>query len=338
MGLSARRTGRPNRPPTDPMGPLARHLKDAAMALLNFRRREAPRTASADLEGFMRGWSIEVMPRTAEKVEDFRALLPAGTRVYIAHIDGTPLDEMVATARRIAAEGFEVMPHFPARVIPDRATLADLIARYRGEAGVTSGLLLGGGLSTPNGDFDSSMQLIETGLFDGFTRLHVAGHPEGNRDIDPNGGDEMVMQALRWKQAWAERTDATMAMATQFAFDADPIVAWADRLRAEGIRLPIHIGVAGPAKLQTLIKFAIACGVGPSLKVLQKRALDVTKLVLPYEPTDVLKALAAHKAADPDSLIEQVHVFPLGGIRTAAQWVSENAGEAGVPAAIRAAG
>ena len=306
------------------------------MALLNFRRREAARPANANLEAFLDGYSIEVMPRTAEKVDDFRALLPQGTRVYIAHIDGTPIDEMVATARRIAADGFDVMPHFPARIIKDAATLADWIARYQGEAGVTQALLLGGGISTPHGAFDNSMQLIETGLFDraGFTRLHVAGHPEGNRDIDPNGGDRAVMEALRWKQAFSERTDARMAMATQFAFDAAPIVAWADRLKAEGIALPIHIGIAGPAKLQTLIKFAIACGVGPSLKVLQKRAMDVTKLVLPYEPTDVLADLAAHKAAHPDCLIEQVHMFPLGGIKTAAQWVTDHAGQSGVSAAV----
>ena len=147
-------------------------------------------------------------------------------------------------------------------------------------------LLLGGGVNTPAGDFDSSMQLIETGLFDGFERLHVAGHPEGNKDIDKDGGDAIVMQALKWKQAFSDRTDAKMAIATQFCFEADPVIAWANRLAAEGIKLPIHIGVAGPAKLQTLIKFAIACGVGPSLRVLQKRAMDVTKLLLPYEPTE----------------------------------------------------
>ena len=309
------------------------------MALLNFRKRDdsgaQPGTGPADarLEVFLQGYSIEVMPRTAEKVDDFRAILPAGTRVYIAHIEGTPIDDMVATARRLARDGFAVMPHFPARIIKDRATLADWIARYRGEAGVDQALLLGGGVSTPAGEFDSSMQLLETGLFDGFTRLHVAGHPEGNRDIDTEGGDRIVMDALRWKQAFSARTDAEMAIVTQFAFDAAPIIAWADRLRAEGIDLPIHIGIAGPAKLQTLIKFAIACGVGPSLKVLQKRAMDVSKLLLPYTPDEVLADLAAHKAAHPDFNISHVHFFPLGGISGNAAWVSQHGGRAGVPAA-----
>jgi len=305
------------------------------MALLHFRRREdAPAPANRQVEALLEGYSIEVMPRTASKVEDFRDLLPAGTRVYIAHIDGTPIEEMVATARRLAEDGYTVMPHFPARIIKDQATLADWIDRYQGEAGVTQALLLAGGVSQPQGDFHSSMQLLETGLFDraGFTRLHVAGHPEGNRDIDPDGSDRNVMEALRWKQKFSDSTDARMALATQFCFEAKPVIAWADRLKAEGIDLPVHIGVAGPAKLQTLVKFAVACGVGPSIRVLQKRARDVTKLVLPFEPTDFLAELAAHKAANPGFNIERVHFFPLGGIRTNAQWAIDNGGRSAVPA------
>jgi methylenetetrahydrofolate reductase (NADPH) len=303
------------------------------MALFNFRR-EAPTTAGVnpELEALLSGFSIEVMPRTAEKVESFRDILPEGTRVYIAHIEGTPIEDMVATAKRIAGEGFAVMPHFPARIIKNRAELADWIGRYKAEAGVTQALLLGGGVATPAGDFDNSMQMIETGLFDGFERLHVAGHPEGNKDIDPDGSDRNVLEALRWKQKFSERTDAQMAIATQFCFEAGPVIAWADRLAAEGIKLPIHIGVAGPAKLQTLIKFAIACGVGPSLRVLQKRAMDVTKLLLPYEPTEFLTELAAHKARHPEFGIERVHFFPLGGIKTNATWATENGGASGVPA------
>lgn len=307
------------------------------MALLNFRKREESGASgatpvNAQLEAFLQGYSIEVMPRTAEKVEDFRALLPAGTRVYIAHIDGTPIEDMLATARRLARDGFAVMPHFPARIIRDRAMLADWITRYQGEAGVDQALVLGGGVSTPAGEFDNSMQLLETGLFDGFSRLHVAGHPEGNRDIDTDGTDRLVMEALHWKQAYARRTDAEMAIATQFAFEAKPVIAWADRLRAEGIDMPIHLGIAGPAKLQTLIKFAIACGVGPSLRVLQKRAMDVSKLLLPYEPTEILTELAAHKAAHPDCTIARAHFFPLGGITTNANWAIHHGGRAAVPA------
>ena len=309
------------------------------MALFSFRRREdaAPDGRSdrrAVMADFLRGFSIEVMPRTAAGIEDFRALLPAGTRVYIAHIEGTAIEDMVATARRLTDEGFAPMPHFPARIIADAAMLEDWVSRYAGEAGVRQGLILAGNPAEQRGTFHSSMQLLETGAFDraGFTRLHVAGHPEGNRDIDPDGSDANVMAALRWKQAFRDRTDAQMALATQFCFEAGPVIDWVNRLQAEGIDLPVHIGVAGPAKLQTLIKFAVACGVGPSLRVLQKRAMDVTKLMLPYEPTDFVAELAAYKAANPGFGIEQVHIFPLGGIKTASAWTAEHGGADAQPA------
>ena len=53
------------------------------MALLNFRRRETATPVNGQLEAFLEGYSIEVMPRTAEKVEDFRELLPRGTRIKV---------------------------------------------------------------------------------------------------------------------------------------------------------------------------------------------------------------------------------------------------------------
>ncbi len=307
------------------------------MSLLPFLKRKdtAPvhHATTGAVADFLAGYSIEVMPRTAEKVEDFRALLPKGTRVYIANIE-FPIEDMVATAKRLRDEGYEPMPHFPARIIKDKAMLADWLARYQGEAGVTQGLIIAGNPAAQLGDFDSSMQLLETGLFDkaGFTRLHIAGHPEGNKDIDPDGSDKNVMDALRWKQKFSETTDAKMALATQFCFEAGPVIEWVNALNAAGVDLPIHIGVAGPAKLQTLIKFAMACGVGPSLRVLQKRALDVTKLVMPYEPNDFVTELALHKTNNPDFGIEQVHFFPLGGIKTNAEWAIANGGERARPA------
>jgi methylenetetrahydrofolate reductase (NADPH) len=306
------------------------------MALLNFKRPtiiEAP--VSPQVEAFLQDYSIEVMPRTAEKIEDFRDLLPANTRVYVAHIEGTSIEDMVTTAKRLAAEGYDVMPHFPARIIRDQPMLEDWISRYQGEANVTQALLLAGGVESPHGQYHSSLQLLESGLFDraGFNRLHVAGHPEGNKDIDPDGTSVNVDAALSWKQLFSERTDAKMALVTQFAFEAGPIIDWANSVKAAGVDIPIHIGIAGPAKLQTLIKFALACGVGPSLKVLQKRAMDITKILLPYEPTEVISQLAAHKAEDPDLNISHVHFFPLGGIKMNTNWAIHNGGNSAVPAA-----
>lgn len=296
-------------------------------------RRQMTHAPDSNLARFLEGFSIEVMPRTAAKIRRFRDIIPTGTRVYVAHIEGTPIQDMVVTARRIRSEGFPVMPHFPARIIKDRATLRDWIIRYRDDADIDQALLLAGGVNKPVGDFSDSMQLLESGLFGdaGFRRLHVAGHPEGNPDIDPDGSTAGVDRALEWKQKFSESTDAEMAIATQFCFDATPVIHWLGRLRDLGVTLPVHVGVAGPAKLQTLIRFAVTCGVGQSLQVLRKRARDIRKLLTPFEPDDFLNALADYNAGCPESGIEAVHFFPLGGIMACTDWVAAHreAGAAG---------
>ena len=274
---------------------------------------------------FLDGYSIEVTPKAASKIENFAGVLPKGTRVYIAHIEGTPIDEMVATAKKIYDDGFVAMPHFPARIIQNANTLDEWIKRYKNEANVEEALVIAGGANKPYGDFDSSIQLIETGLFDRneFKRIHVAGHPEGNKDIDPDGSNKNVSGALSWKNEFSKRTDASIALATQFCFESEPVIKWINSIKEEGIDIPVHIGIAGPAKLQTLIKYSVECGVGASIKVLQKRAKDITKLLKPYKPDTVLKELALYKNENPSFNIEQVHFFPLGGIKQVTEYVKE---------------
>ena len=294
------------------------------MSLLNlFSSKTENQKVSDHLKEFLTDFSIEVMPRTAAKIESFKEILPKNTRVYIAHIEGVPIKEMVQTAKRISSEGFNVMPHFPARIIKDKSTLEEWINMYQGEAGINQALLLAGGVDKPHGTFESSMQLVETELFEryNFKNLHFAGHPEGNKDIDKDGSNKNVDEALLWKQKFNERSDINIAITTQFCFEAESVIEWANSLTNNGINIPIHIGVAGPAKLQTLIKFSIACGVGPSLKVLQKRAKDVKKLLLPFDPNDFLETLAKHKKENPKFNISNIHFFPLGGIVTNASWI-----------------
>ena len=281
---------------------------------------------SNKLTNFLKGFSLEVTPRAAAKIENFSELIPKGTLIYIAHIEGTPIEEMVETAKKINDQGYSPMPHFPARIIKNEQVLQDWISQYKNEANVENALLIAGGSNKPYGDFDSSVQLIESELFDvaGFKNLHIAGHPEGNKDIDNDGTTSNIDKALSWKNEFSKRTDATMAITTQFCFDSETVINWANNIKNNGIDLPIHIGIAGPAKLQTLLKYSLECGVGASIKILQKRAMDLTKLLLPYKPTQILSELAEYKFDNPDFNVEKVHFFPLGGIKQVSKFVEES--------------
>ena len=277
------------------------------------------------IKKFLDGFSVEVTPKAASKIKNFEDYIPSGTLVYIAHIEGTLIEEMVETAKKINDQGFCAMPHFPARIIKDKNVLEDWISRYKNEANVSNALLIAGGANKPYGEYDSSIQLIESELFDkaDFNNLHIAGHPEGSIDIDPDGSTTNVDQALSWKNEFSKRTDANMAITTQFSFDASSVINWANSIKEAGIDIPVHIGIAGPAKLQSLLRYSIECGVGASIKIIQIRAKDLTKLLLPYKPTNIITELATYKANKPSFNIEKVHFFPLGGIKQVSDFVKE---------------
>jgi len=277
------------------------------------------------VKNFLDGFSIEVTPRAASKIDNFADLIPKGTLIYIAHIEGTPIEDMSSTAKKINEQGFKPMPHFPARIIKDKNVLQDWISRYQNEADVKNALLIAGGANKPYGDYDSSIQLIESELFDkaNFQNLHIAGHPEGSADIDPDGTTKNVDEALSWKNEFSKRTDASMAVTTQFSFDSKTVIDWANKIKQSGIDIPIHIGIAGPAKLQTLLRYSLECGVGASIKIIQKRAMDLTKLLLPYKPTNIISELAEYKSNNPEFNIEKVHFFPLGGVKQVSDFVKE---------------
>jgi len=275
-------------------------------------------TEETAIANFMSGFTVETTPTGAAKVKDFRDILRPGATVYITFLPGSDYNDTVATAKRLRAEGFEPAPHFPARSMVDKAMVEDYLARVTGEAGVDHILTIAGALDKPLGTYGDSTELLETGLFDkyGIKRIGVAGHPEGSPDMS----DEAIAKALAWKLGFSERSDAAFHIVTQFCFEAEPIIAWDRMLRADGNTFPIRIGVPGIAKLSTLLKYAVACGVGNSLQFLKKKSKDLTKMMSQEAPDRLVRDLANYAASDPNCGIDSVHMYPLGGLQKSAEW------------------
>ena len=112
-----------------------------------------------------------------------------------------------------------------------------------------------------------------------------------------------------------------MRIVTQFGFDPARFIAWAEGLAASGIDLPVHIGVSGPAKITTLLKYAALCGVGNSIAYLKKNALSLTTLARGHSPESIVGPIERHWQANPQGPIRQIHVFPFGGLQNSADWL-----------------
>ena len=200
-------------------------------------------------------FSIEVMPKTAQKVRDFSEILPSKTLVYIAHLEDTDISDMKQTCIRLIDEGMIPMPHIPARILKSSSELEEWVSQYA-DVGVKRCLLLAGNNKTPKGSLHSSIQLLETGFFEkyGYEYINVAGHPEGNPDIDKSSNLTETLTALKIKNEYSKTTSIKLGITTQFCFDLEPVKNWLITLEDKNINLPVNIGIAGPTKLQTLIK------------------------------------------------------------------------------------
>ncbi len=262
--------------------------------------------------------SIEISPKQAVENEDLPGLFPAGSRVYITDVGTDTPETLTAGAKRVNDLGYKAVPHFASRRLTTKEALETRIKMMTQDAGVTDVLVIGGGLEKEAGEFDSTMKVLETGFFDkyGIKEMGVAGHPEGSPDFT----DEVAMEALKFKQDFHNRSDIDVRVVTQFGFDAEKFVTWANGLSAGGVDLPVHLGVAGPAKITTLIKFAAMCGVGNSLSFLKKRAGAVLTMAAGFDPDEIVSPIE-EAALSGNSAIKQIHVFPFGGMKKSAEWL-----------------
>ncbi|WP_211217816.1 methylenetetrahydrofolate reductase [Fodinicurvata sediminis] len=284
----------------------------------DFLMQDGENSLKSAIRDFMQGFTVETTPGASAKTADYREMLRPGTSVAVTFLPGSEFGDTIKTAARLKREGFTPLPHLAARSIPSQDAFQDYLARLQDEVGIDEVVVLGGSVPTPLGPFDNSMQLLESGLLDrhGIRRIGVAGHPEGSPDIR----EEDIMAALKWKNAFAERTDAELYIITQFVFQAEPIIAWDRRIQAEGNQLPIRIGVPGLATLKTLLNHARNCGIGASMGFLVKQARNVAKLMSVNAPDKLVLDLAHYKATDPNCGIHSAHMYPLGGLRKTAAW------------------
>jgi methylenetetrahydrofolate reductase (NADPH) len=280
--------------------------------------RDSEDQAKRQIIDFVTDFTIETTPGSALKILDYREHLRPGAKVAVTFLPGSDFADTITTAARLKAEGFDPLPHFAARSIPSEALLETWLKQLQDQVGITEVVALGGAVDKPLGPFDSSMALLETGLFDKYAirKIGVAGHPEGSPDIS----DQAIKEALAWKNAFAERSGAEIYIATQFCFEAAPIIAWDRAIQSQGNKLPIHIGVPGLATIKTLLNHARACGVGPSMRFLTRQTRNITKLMTVSTPDKLVLELARYRAEDPGCGIARVHVYPLGGLRRSAAW------------------
>ena len=258
-------------------------------------------------------FSMEVTPKI-----DVSELPKTVREVSITYLPGADYREVVVQATRLRQLGFEPIAHVPARSICDRPHLANYLAALRTEADIRQVLLIGGSPDRPLGPFTSTLDLLETGLFDGL-RVGVAGHPEGMPVLNERECDRILAR----KNQYARDTGTDMFIMTQWSLDVQTIHRWLDRIEPFNT-LPIYLGIPGPTTPAALLKFAKLCGVKTSLLGLRNQSGRLGKLLTVQTPDYLVDGLVGR--------IDHFHVYTFGGVQRSRDWLVTRQSDIAIPA------
>ncbi len=237
-------------------------------------------------------FSLEIGPKT--ELDN----LPALKDVYITMLPGGDYKDTSEQAAKLAKNGFNPIPHFPARSIQNDEQLKEYVSRCK-DGGVKQVLVIGGGRE-PVGKFDSSIQLLETGYFEQL-KIGIAGHPEGSPDIS----DSDLEKAMKDKKPYADY------IVTQWLLDPQPIIDFISKQT-----VPVHVGITGPLKITSLIKFANIVGAKNSLNFLKSNFSKALDLMKPRDPNELIGKVKKYS--------ENFHIYTFGGLKETNKWLKEN--------------
>jgi methylenetetrahydrofolate reductase (NADPH) len=265
--------------------------------------------------------SLEVTARQANEMAAVAHRFPVGMEVALACLPGEANAERARAAVALRTLGFEPVPHIAARLLASAEELESTLSQFTSQARVSRVLVIAGDLDQPRGPFDDALAVIRSGQLEkrGIREIGIAGYPQGHAKID----DATLAQALSEKHREVVARGMRCSVTTQFGFDPQAALEWIAGLRAAGLAVPVRLGVAGPARAGTLMKYAAVCGVRTSAKVLAKYGRSITRLLHPGGPDAFIAAVA--RGLQPAHGEVSLHLYPFGGLQKTADWLDQHA-------------
>lgn len=247
------------------------------------------------------------MTNTLERAE----ALPPASLVTVTASPTKRIESTVEIAEVLKSRGHTAIPHLSARMIRDKAHLAELLQRLQA-AGIKRIFAVGGDAKDP-GEFQDGLALLRAIEEAGrpLEEIGIPSYPEGHVNVDV----EVLLKALKDKQRYADY------MATQLCFDPKTIAVWVKHMRTEGITLPMHLGTPGVTEIRKLLTTAARIGLADSARYLRNQRSLALRLMMggAYGPDSLLAGLSsslADRAAD----IRALHIFTFNQVAETVDW------------------
>ena len=273
---------------------------------------EKPRSNMVD------GYSLEMTAKELDGLREAAPLIRPNTQIAVTFLPGEEIEQRVEAAVLVRELGFEPIVHLSARRLQSEEPLDSYLRDITTKAGVKRVFVIAGDPPEPEGPYENSLQIIESGLLEkhGIEIVGVGGHPEGH----PNNTKAELWDWMEKKLAAVRAHGMVPLVVTQFAFDDDAIIEWIAEMRERGIDVPVRLGVPGPAGIKRLLGFAKRCGVGASASVMKKYGISLTNLIGSAGPDKLVNSL--EKGLTEKHGRVRLHFYPFGALKASAEWIN----------------
>lgn len=266
-------------------------------------------------------FSLEMTGKDVPGLEEAKHAIPVGTKINVTFLGNEDLEMRVTAAKAVKDLGFVPVPHISARRLQSQDQLEEFLGRLQ-EVGATEHIFsVGGDPTTPEGPYDSSLAVIQSGLLPkyGVREVSIAGYPEGHPDIKT----DVLWRHLEDKSAALKEQGLDAVILTQFAFDTDPVVEWIKDVRGRGIHSQIRVGTPGPAGIKRLLGFARRFGIGANAMIVKKYGFSLTNLMGTAGPDRFVTDLSSLLAEDPTAGSVKLHFYTFGGLLATSEWARD---------------
>jgi len=282
-------------------------------------------------EKLVEGHSLEMTGKDIPGLEEAKELIAPGTKINVTFLGNEDLEMRVAAAKAVKDLGFVPVPHISARRLASQAQLEEFLHRLQQMGATEHVFAVGGDPATPEGPYPDALSVIRSGVLQkfGVREVSIAGYPEGHPDIS----DEVLWRHLEEKSQALDEQGLDAVVLTQFAFDAEAVLAWIGAVRGRGIDTEIRIGTPGPAGIKRLLGFARRFGIGANAMIVKKYGFSLTNLMGTAGPdrfvTDLAARLAAAETSTGTSELDRtkLHMYTFGGLLATAQWARDYSAE-----------
>jgi methylenetetrahydrofolate reductase (NADPH) len=238
--------------------------------------------------------------------------LPAHSTVSVTASPAKGIEATVDLAVELEQAGHRAVPHLSARMIRDDHHLAELMARLA-DGNIDRAFVVGGDAETP-GEYPDGLSLVEAMSDLGVLpkEVGVPCYPQGHPSIP----EDKLLAALEAKARYATY------MTTQLCFDPKAIQEWVAGRRAQGIGLPVRIGIPGVAEIPKLISISARIGVRDASRFILKNRRFVGQLLRSggtYRPTGLLEDLAL-LIAEPEAKVIGLHIYTFNNVAPTVEW------------------